>query len=574
MTFHTLAPRPSHSFSGARRSRIKLAGLAAVFAVALGVTGPVALAYQGMPTPKLTVNGRFLQDPSGKSVLLHGWFQPQASWFNGQGNRYPNPTDYTNTANVAPCLNFLRDAATVMSDTSAKYGQNHGWYCSFVRILGDGSSPENFAPGWDAAGQLANPAQFNGWITNLLVPYIDYCRSRGLYVVICGNPSLAFPGGDATKNMTQQYQQNLITFWQTVANASGIKSADNVWFEICNEPVTIETSFGANNWGSANASYWQALQNFMQPVVNAIRNTGADNIVWVPGLGWEGEPHGFAQYPITGMNVAYAAHLYPAYGNVHDNQTAVQNLWNSNYKPAADLKPMLITEMMWFPNAPGGYDDLFNGTTAGFGDAVKTAIDNQGNVSYLVGFLSDLLSDLVTQTPANCTLGSAEGAQAAFAWWPTYTWAAPTTTGGGGTVADGTYRINVLHSGLAMEVQGTNNGSQVVQNTYFGNNRQRWTVTNRGNNQYSIISVQSGRAVEIRNASTANGAKVQIRNYSGASNQKFTFTATSGGYYRITPLHAPNSCLDVAGVSTAPGALVQLWTYNGGTNQQWNFQAP
>ena len=348
-----------------------------------------------MPVQKLHVNGRFLRVPTGKSVLLHGYFQPQASWFNGQGNRYPNPTDYTSTANVAPCLNFLQDAATVMTDTSAKYGRNHGWYCSFVRIVGDGSSTVNFAPGWDANGNLSNSAQFNGWINNLLVPYVNFCRSRGLYVVICGNPSEAFPGGDQTRNMTQQYQQNLITFWTTVANNAGIKSANNVMFEICNEPVAIETSFGANNWGSGNSSYWNALKNFMQPVVNAIRNTGADNVIWVPSLGWEGECQGFAGSPVTGSNVAYAGHLYPGYGNVHDNQTAVQNLWNSNYKPCADSHPLIITEMMWFPNPiDGQYDDLFSGNTAGFGNAAKSAIDNQGNVSYLVGFLADNLYNL------------------------------------------------------------------------------------------------------------------------------------------------------------------------------------
>jgi len=148
--------------------------------------------------------------------------------------------------------------------------------------------------------------------------------------------------------------------------------------------------------------------------------------------------------------------------------------------------------------------------------------------------------------------------------------------GGGGSIADGTYKIIARHSGLAMEVQGaaTGNGSQIDQYTYFGNNHQRWTVTNRGNNQYSIIGVQSGRAIDISNASTANGTKVQLYDYWGGSNQKFTFTATSGGYYRITPTHATGSCLDVAGVSTSPGALVHLWTYGGGNNQQWALQAP
>jgi endoglucanase len=547
-----------------------------VVAAAMAATLTMNLhAYQGMATPKLHVSGRFLQDPSGKNVLLHGYMQPGASWFNGEGNNFANPTNFTSTTNVAPALNFYRDVANIMSTTGPQYGRTHGWTASYVRFIGDHTGISNFAPGWDVNGNLTNSSQFNGWITNVLVPYINHCRSRGLYVVICGNPSVAYPGGDTNKNMTQQYRNNLITFWQAVANAPGIKSVDNVMFEICNEPVTIETSFGANNWGSNSGPYFQALTNFMQPIVNAIRNTGADNVVWVPCLGWQGEPKGFAQYPITGTNVGYAAHLYPAYGNVVNSASAMQNLWNSNYKPAADLKPMLITEMFWFPNPAGGYDDLFNGTTAGFGNNAKGVIDNQGNVSYLVGMTFELFGNLNAGL-ANHTLHSNQGAQASFDWWPTYTWAAPGSGGGGGTIADGTYRFVARHSGRSMEVQGaaTGNGSQIVQYDYFGGNHQRWTVTNRGNNQYSIIGVASGRAVDINNGSTANGAKVQLWDYSGGNMQKFTFTATSGGYYRVSPVHAPTKCLDVQWGQTGNSVIVQQWDYTGGTPQQWSLQAP
>jgi hypothetical protein len=99
-------------------------------------------------------------------------------------------------------------------------------------------------------------------------------------------------------------------------------------------------------------------------------------------------------------------------------------------------------------------------------------------------------------------------------------------------------------------------------------------LTDRGGGQYSIIGVQSGKCVDISNWGTANGTKVQLWDYLGGTNQKYTFTATGGGYYRITPTHATGSCLDVSGVSTADGALVQLWTYGGGNNQQWSPQAP
>jgi hypothetical protein len=227
--------------------------------------------------------------------------------------------------------------------------------------------------------------------------------------------------------MGQGTQQRMLAFWEKVASAPGIKGADNVMFELMNEPVAIETSFGANDWGFGSAPYWEALRSWIQPVVDAVRDTGADNVIWVPTLGWQGEPQGWAMFPISGEDVGVAAHLYPAYGNgVHDDAAKVQGLWDASYKPAADIKPMLITEMMWIPNPPGGYDDLFNGTTAGFGNAVKSAIDTQGNVSYLVGFLADHLVDLTQSSPEDCTLGPHEGSQAYFDWLPSYIADAPT----------------------------------------------------------------------------------------------------------------------------------------------------
>jgi endoglucanase len=543
---------------------------------AAAITATVALtisvqAYQGSTTPKLHVSGRFLQDTSNKNVNLHGWVQATDTWFNGGGARFSNPTDWNNTANVAGMLNFMRDAATVMSDTSPKYGRTHGWYATFVRFNCD-------APGgWNNQDGLVNASQFNGWIQNFVVPYANHLRSRGLYLVLCANGPIN-SANNGTHNAGQVEQQRLITFWQTVANAPGVKSVDNVMFELQNEPVQIETSFGANNWGSGSGPYFQAFRNYTQPIINAIRNTGADNVIWVSSLGWQGEPHGWAQYPFTGSNIGVACHFYPAYGGVYNSATAMQNLWNSNYKPASDRWPLMITECMWYPGGTG-YEDLFNGTTAGFGNNLKSRIDSAGNVQFVVGFLGDHLVNLANSTPANCGLGTKEGTQAYFSWLPGYACAAPTGSSGcssGGPVANGTYRIIARHSGKAMDAfgAGTANGTQIIQWTYGGGNNQRWTVTNRGNNQYSIVGVQSGRAVEVSGGGTGNGTKVQLWDYLGTAHQKHTFTATSGGYYRITPTHATGSCLDVSGVSTADGALVHLWTYGGGNNQQWAFQAP
>lgn len=148
--------------------------------------------------------------------------------------------------------------------------------------------------------------------------------------------------------------------------------------------------------------------------------------------------------------------------------------------------------------------------------------------------------------------------------------------GGGSTPGNGTFKVLDRNSGKALDAlgNGTADGTQIEQWTYSGGNNQRWTLLNRGSNQYSIIGVGSGKGLDVAGASTANGAKVELWTYNGGNNQKWTFTATSSGYYRVTPVHAAGGCLDVAGSSTADGAFVQLWTYGGGNSQQWAFSAP
>jgi endoglucanase len=148
--------------------------------------------------------------------------------------------------------------------------------------------------------------------------------------------------------------------------------------------------------------------------------------------------------------------------------------------------------------------------------------------------------------------------------------------GGGGVIANGTYRIIARHSGKALDVAaaGTADGSNVHQWSYHGGNNQRWTLTHLGSNVYRITGVGSGKALEVASTSTANGTNVDIRSYTGATNQRWTISATSGGYYRLTPVSGSGSALDVSGVSTADGANVHQWSWTGGNNQQWAFQAP
>lgn len=386
----------------------------------VGASSLEALAWEGMPTPPLRVEDNQLKDPAGNSVLLHGWMQPTASYFNGRGKWYIDPWNFKQLrslivrAGVNDLLSYMNEVATVMSDTAPRYGRDHGWYCSFVRVNTDSVG------GWSSADGLIDSEQFDAWIANFLVPYANHLRTRGIYLVLCATgPVVVNVDGDMSKNASQGTQARLLTFWERVASAPGIKSADNIMFELMNEPVKIESVPGNGRWGMGSAVYFKAFAEWLQPIIDVIRGTGANNVIWVPTLEWQGSPHQWVDFPFSGENIGIAAHFYPAYGGVFNNAQALQSLWQRQYKPAADRWPMIITEMFWTPY-PDDPRNLVNGSTAAFGTNIKKAIDDQGNVSYLVGFIGDLLEDLNETRPSDCSLSTREGAQAYFDWLKDY----------------------------------------------------------------------------------------------------------------------------------------------------------
>jgi hypothetical protein len=82
-----------------------------------------------------------------------------------------------------------------------------------------------------------------------------------------------------------------------------------------------------------------------------------------------------------------------------------------------------------------------------------------------------------------------------------------------------------------------------------------------------IVGGQSGRCVDVPNASTANGTQVQLWDCHSGTNQRWTHTAG-----RQLMVYG-NKCLDASGQGTGNGTLAIIWDCNGQTNQQWNVNA-
>ncbi|WP_086838586.1 non-reducing end alpha-L-arabinofuranosidase family hydrolase [Amycolatopsis kentuckyensis] len=87
---------------------------------------------------------------------------------------------------------------------------------------------------------------------------------------------------------------------------------------------------------------------------------------------------------------------------------------------------------------------------------------------------------------------------------------------------------------------------------------------------YVLVNRNSGKALDVNGASTADGANLVQWTRTNATNQQFQFVDAGGGYYKLRARHS-GKLADVLGASTADGANVVQWTDNGGTNQQFSL---
>ncbi len=158
-------------------------------------------------------------------------------------------------------------------------------------------------------------------------------------------------------------------------------------FELANEPINILGPDGT--YGAGSQGHFDKLKEYFQSVVDAMRAQGCGNILWIPGLGYQGLYKGFAVNPIEGDNIGYAVHLYPGWmgsdgenadgGSSKGGYEPFQKGWDDSVAPVASFAPIMITEMDWAPskyNASWGkaHTGTFGGP--GFGANMKHIVDN------------------------------------------------------------------------------------------------------------------------------------------------------------------------------------------------------
>lgn len=343
----------------------------------------VTSAWKGMKMRPLHIEGRYLCDDKGRHVTLHGYGQTYSPWFNEQGRGWGWGH------NAKACLDYNQRLIREIDQA--------GWKMQWLRLHMDphwSNDPELYKK-WQADHpkehygenhiEAFNLNRFRKYLDEVFVPMTEYAIEYGLYAVM--RPPGVCPH---TIEVGDSYHNYLKEVWTTVCSHPKLKNNPYVMFELANEPIRI---IGGDEQCSV----------YFQQIVDTIRGLGCDNILWVPGLGYQSWYNFYATNPIKGTNIGYAVHCYPGwYGSDSeaDGGSVEKGIvtrghryeqfkegWEQQVMPVARTSPILITEMDWAPKKYGnswGKATTGEAGGAGFGANFKKIMDETGNVSWML----------------------------------------------------------------------------------------------------------------------------------------------------------------------------------------------
>jgi hypothetical protein len=147
------------------------------------------------------------------------------------------------------------------------------------------------------------------------------------------------------------------------------------------------------------------------------------------------------------------------------------------------------------------------------------------------------------------------------------------------------YEIVNLQSGKVLDATGGSssqayqNGTPIQQWDWVGGANQQWKVLALGNGYSLVVSLQSGKVLDVTGGSGSqayqNGTLIQQWDWVGGANQQWQVLALGNGYNLIVSLQS-GKVLDVTGGSSSQayqnGTQIQQWDWwGGGANQQWQL---
>jgi endoglucanase len=162
---------------------------------------------------------------------------------------------------------------------------------------------------------------------------VNWAESAGMDVILDLHWSDAGVLGSCANSCQQKMADtNSLAFWSEVA--ARYKSDGRVLFELYNEPHDVPWSVWKN--GGATSDGWMAVG--MQQLYDAVRATGADNLVVIGGLNYAFDLSGVPNYRIAGYNILYATHPY------NNSPDRAPTAWDFAWGSLTVTDPVIVTE--------------------------------------------------------------------------------------------------------------------------------------------------------------------------------------------------------------------------------------
>ena len=186
------------------------------------------------------------------------------------------------------------------------------------------------------------PAVFSGAnYRNAIAGYVNRLHAAGMYAIVDlhWNAQGSLPaGGNTGQGRKMADLDHAPAFWTSVAGF--FKNDPGVLFDLFNEPHDISWDCWLNGCSiSDGTGTWQAAG--MQSLLNAVRSTGATNVVIMSSDGWGGDivqwPHYRPNDPIRQSAAGW--HVY-----FPETWFSDPSKWDANVAPVAQQLPIVTTE--------------------------------------------------------------------------------------------------------------------------------------------------------------------------------------------------------------------------------------
>ncbi|MFI1508858.1 RICIN domain-containing protein [Streptomyces sp. NPDC020597] len=138
---------------------------------------------------------------------------------------------------------------------------------------------------------------------------------------------------------------------------------------------------------------------------------------------------------------------------------------------------------------------------------------------------------------------------------------------------DAYYRLVSVRSGKVLDVNGfsTADGTRIQQWTDQSTANQQWKLKSAGGGYYELVNRNSGKVLGIAGNSTVKGAVAEQQTDSSATSQEWRIEEVSGSDAVTLTSRRSGQVLDVSAGSTTEGAAVVQYPGHGGVNQRWKL---